>query len=135
MSRKLFVNVPVSDLQRSITFFESLDFVFNPQFTDAAATCMLVGQDAYFMLMTKTRFLEFTDGSPMGDPHRETNTVFAITAESRAQVDSLYARALEAGGTPAREEQDHGFMYVRSFKDPDGYTWELFWMDLRMEGG
>lgn len=127
-SRKLFVNIPVSDLQKSIVFFEALGFAFNTQFTDASATCMLVGEDAYFMLMVKDRFAGFSK-KPSGDSQRETNALFAITTDSRAEVDALYAAAIEAGGTSAADEQDHGFMYVRSFYDLDGYHWELFWMD------
>lgn len=127
-ARKLFVNVPVSDLQKSITFFEQLGFTFNTQFTDSTATCMLVGEDAYFMLMVKDRFASFSR-KPSGDSTRETSSLFAITAESREEVDALFARALAAGGKQAAEPQDHGFMYVRSFYDLDGYHWELFWMD------
>ena len=128
-ARQLFVNIPVNDVQRSITFFEALGFTFNAQFTDAAATCMLVGQDAFFMLMTREKFQGFTKGSPLGNPLKETNTLFAVSVGSRAEVDNLYHAALAAGGTQAVDAQDHGFMYVRSFKDLDGYTWELFWMD------
>jgi uncharacterized protein len=126
--RKLFVNIPVSDLQRSIVFFESLGFAFNPQFTDPSATCMLVGADAYFMLMVKDRFAGFSN-KPIGDAHTITGSLFAITAGSRAEVDALYDTALAAGATQAGDPQDHGFMYGRSFNDLDGYHWELFWMD------
>jgi uncharacterized protein len=126
--RKLFVNIPVSDLQRSIVFFESIGFVFNPQFTDPSATCMLVGADAYFMLMVKDRFAGFSN-KPIGDAQTVTGSLFAITADSRAEVDALYETALAAGATLAGEPIDHGFMYGRSFYDLDGYHWELFWMD------
>ena len=127
-SRKLFVNVPVNDLQRAITFFEALGFAFNTQFTDATATCMLVGTDAYFMLMVKDRFASFSR-KPNGDSRAETNAIFAITTDSREEVDALYAKALTAGGSPASDSQDHGFMYLQSFYDLDGHHWELFWMD------
>lgn len=127
-ARKLFVNVPVSDLQRSIEFFEALGFAFNMQFTDSTATCMLVGTDAYFMLLTKDKFASFSR-KPAGDSRAETSAMFAITVESRDEVDALYAKALAAGGSPAAESQDHGFMYVQSFYDLDGHHWELFWMD------
>jgi predicted lactoylglutathione lyase len=125
---KLFVNIPVSDLQRSITFFEALGFTFNRQFTDATATCMLVGEDAYFMLLTRERFTEFSK-RPVGDSRAETNALFAISVDSRAQVDEVVKRALAAGGSPAADAQDHGFMYGWSFYDPDGHHWEVFWMD------
>lgn len=127
-ARKLFVNVPVGDVQRAITFFEALGFAFNTQFTDASATCMLVGTDAYFMLMMRDRFEGFAK-RPVGDSGRETSALFALTMESREEVDELYAKALANGGTKAADPQDHGFMYVQSFYDLDGYHWELFWMN------
>jgi predicted lactoylglutathione lyase len=125
---KLFVNIPVNDLQRSIEFFESLGFTFNTQFTDAGATCMLVGEDAYFMLLDKARFTGFSK-RPMGDPRRETNALFALTVSSRAEVDEMVKKAVAAGGTHAVDPQDHGFMYAWSFYDLDGHHWEVFWMD------
>ena len=133
-ARKLFVNIPVSDLQKSIVFFEQLGFAFNTQFTDATATCMLVGTDAYFMLMVKDRFAGFSK-KPLGNSNDETSVLFAITVDSRDEVDSLYAKALAAGATKAADPQDHGFMYVQSFYDLDGHHWELFWMDPAMVNG
>jgi uncharacterized protein len=126
--RKLFVNIAVRDLQRSIDFFETLGFTFNTQFTDATATSMLVGEDAYFMLLTADKFSEFSK-RPLGDPRKETNALFAISVGSRDEVDALVQKALTAGGSPAAEPQDHGFMYGHSFYDLDGYHWEVFWMD------
>jgi uncharacterized protein len=125
---KLFVNIPVSDLQRSITFFEALGFTFNAQFTDATATCMLVGEDAYFMLLTKERFAGFSK-RPVGDPRRETGALFALSVNSRDEVDVMVQKAVAAGGSHAVEPQDHGFMYGWSFYDLDGHHWEVFWMD------
>ncbi len=127
-ARKLFVNIPVQDLQRSIVFFESLGFAFNPQFTDATATCMLVGEDAYFMLLDKERFAGFSK-RPMGDPRRETNALFAISVGSREEVDAMVQQAVAVGGSHAVDPQDHGFMYGWSFYDLDGHHWEVFWMD------
>lgn len=125
---KLFVNIPVADLQRSITFFEALGFRFNPQFTDATATCMLVGEDAYVMLLTKDKFASFSK-RPMGDSQRETNALLAISVSDRDEVDAMVRRAIAAGGTHALEPQDHGFMYLWTFYDLDGHHWEVFWMD------
>ena len=125
---KLFVNIPVSDLQRSITFFEALGFRFNPQFTDATATCMLVGEDAYFMLLTRERFAGFSK-RPVGDPRRETGALFALSVSSRDEVDAMVQKAVAAGGSHAVEPQDHGYMYGWSFYDLDGHHWEVFWMD------
>jgi uncharacterized protein len=131
---KLFVNIPVEDLQRSITFFESLGFAFNPQFTDASAACMLVGEDAYVMLLTHDRFTGFSR-RPLGDRDKETNALFALSVGSRAAVDAMVHRAVAAGGSHAVDPQDHGFMYGWSFRCPDGYHWEVFWMDAKaLEG-
>jgi uncharacterized protein len=127
-SRKLFVNIPVSDLQRSIIFFEDLGFTFNTQFTDATATSMLVGEDAYFMLLTADRFKGFTK-RPLGDARTETNALFAIGVNSREEVDAMVKTAVAAGGAYAMDPQDHGFMYGWSFYDLDGHHWEVFWMD------
>jgi uncharacterized protein len=125
---KLFVNIPVRDLQRSIDFFEALGFSFNTQFTDATATCMLVGEDAYFMLLTTDKFKDFSK-RPVGDPKKETNALFAISVNSRDEVDALVKNAVAAGGSHAADPQDHGFMYAWSFYDLDGHHWEVFWMD------
>ncbi len=125
---KLFVNLPVGDLQRSIEFFEALGFAFNPQFTDASATCMLVGEDAYFMLLSRDRFKDFSK-RPVGDPRTETNALFAISVGSREEVDEVVKKAVAAGGSHTADPQDHGFMYGWSFYDPDGHHWEVFWMD------
>ncbi|MFL5620875.1 MAG: VOC family protein [Gemmatimonadaceae bacterium] len=125
---KLFVNIPVSDLQRSITFYEALGFTFNAQFTDATATSMLVGEDAYFMLLTKEKFAGFTKRA-VGDPQQQTSALFAVSVNSRAEVDEMVDKAIAAGGAHAVDPQDHGFMYGWSFYDPDGHHWEVFWMD------
>ena len=126
--RKLFVNIPVGNVQRSIDFFEALGFVFNQQFTDASATSMLVGEDAYFMLLDRERFASFAK-RPIGDPRVETNAMYALGVNSREEVDEMVRKALAAGGSHAAEAQDHGFMYGWSFYDLDGHHWEVFWMD------
>ena len=131
---KLFVNVPVGDLQRSIRFFEALGFAFNTQFTDATATCMLVGEDAYFMLLTNEKFREFSQ-RPIPDTLSETGALFAISVDSRDAVDAMVREAIAAGGAKALEPQDHGFMYLSSFYDLDGYHWEVFWMDPNAANG
>ncbi len=131
---KLFVNIPVADLQRSIVFFEALGFAFNAQFTDPTATCMLVGEDAYFMLLTRDKFGSFCK-LPMGDPRAATGALYALSVESRAAVDEMVQKALAAGGSHAVDPQDHGFMYGWSFLDLDGHHWEVFWMDPAMVVG
>ena len=126
--RKLFVNIPVADVQRAIVFFEALGFTFNVQFTDASATSMLVGEDAYFMLLQRDRFASFSK-RPQGDPQAQTNALFALGVDSREEVDAMVRKAIAAGGAHAAEPQDHGFMYGWSFYDLDGHHWEVFWMD------
>ena len=132
--RKLFVNIPVQDVQRAIDFFEALGFTFNAQFTDASATCMLVGEDAYFMLLQRDRFQSFTKAA-VGDPRADTQHFLAVGVESREAVDAMVHRAIELGGTHAVEPQDHGFMYGWSFYDLDGHHWEVFWMDPSVPQG
>ena len=128
MPRKLFVNIPVSDLQRSITFFEALGFTFNQQFTDASATSMLVGEDAYFMLLVRDRFSDFAK-RPIGNPQEQTTAMYALGVNSREEVDEMVRIAVASGGSHAADPQDHGFMYGWSFFDPDGHHWEVFYMD------
>jgi uncharacterized protein len=125
---KIFVNLPVRDLARSIEFFTRLGFAFNPKFTDDQATCMILSQEAYVMLLVEKRFQDFAR-KPIGDATRTTEGILAITVDSRAEVDELVNLALTAGATRAAEPQDHGFMYAWSFYDPDGHHWEVFWMD------
>ena len=132
--RKLFVNIPINDLQRSIDFFEALGFTFNAQFTDATATAMLVGEDAYFMLLTKEKFASFTKRA-IGDVSQQTTALYALGVESRAAVDEMVNKAVANGGSHALDPQDDGFMYGWSFYDPDGHHWEVFWMDPNFVSG
>jgi predicted lactoylglutathione lyase len=127
-SRKLFVNLAVRDLDRSKEFFKTLGFEFDPKFTDENATCMLVGEDAYVMLLTEPFFRKFTRKEPC-DTRAQTEALCAFSCESRAEVDDLVKKALAAGGKQALEPQDQGFMYSRSFYDLDDHHWEVFWMD------
>ena len=122
------MNVPVRDVQRSIDFFQELGFDFNAQFTDATAAAMLVGEDAYFMLLRQDKFASFTK-RPVGDPATATTALYALGVESRAAVDAMVKQAVALGGSHALEPQDHGFMYGWSFYDLDGHHWEVFWMD------
>ena len=127
-TRKLFVNLAVSDLPRSVEFFTQLGFSFDQRFTDEHATCMIVGDDSFVMLLTRERFQDFTS-KPVADSTTQTEAILAFTATSREEVDALVGAALDAGGTPANDPMDHGFMYGWSFHDPDGHLWEVVWMD------
>ncbi len=127
-SRKIFVNLAVEDLARSVDFFTELGFSFDPRFTDEQATCMIVSDEAFVMLLVENRFKDFTK-KELADPTTQTEAILAVSAESREGVDELADKALAAGGTPANDPLDMGFMYGRSFHDPDGHLWEVIWMD------
>jgi predicted lactoylglutathione lyase len=126
--RTLFVNIVVRDLKASMDFFRQLGFEFNPQFTDENAACMIVSDDAFFMLLTPPHFARFSKRKP-SDPRERTEALYAISCASRAEVDDMVKTAIGAGGSPAMDPQDHGFMYQSSFYDPDGHHWEVVWMD------
>jgi predicted lactoylglutathione lyase len=127
-SRKIFVNLAVKDLGRAVDFFTDLGFSFDPRFTDEQATCMIVSDDAFVMLLVEDRFKDFTRKS-LADPATHTEAIVALSAESREQVDELADKALQAGGAPANDPLEMDFMYGRSFQDPDGHLWEVVWMD------
>ena len=127
-TRKIFVNLPVRDLPRSMAFFQQLGFTFNPQFTDDTAACMVLSDEGYVMLLTEPKFREFAT-RPLADARQSTGALFALSCDSRAEVDELVSKAIAAGGSPAKAPFDHGFMYGSSFFDPDGHHWEVFWMD------
>ncbi len=128
-SRQLFVNLPVRDLPKSIEFFRKLGFTFDPQFTDASATCMVVGDGCFVMLLAESRFRDFTK-KPICDATRHTEAIFAVRLETRAEVDTMVRQALAVGGSPSMDATDHGFMYASSFQDLDGHLWEVFQMDV-----
>ena len=128
VSRKVFINLPVGDLGRSIGFFTQLGFEFDPRFTDESATCMIISEEAFVMLLVRDRFKDFTK-KEVCDATTHTEAILALSAESREQVDELVNKALAAGGQPANDPMDHGFMYGWSFQDPDGHLWEVLFMD------
>src|SRR3982751_6993626 len=127
-TRKIFVNLAVRDLERSKVFFGKLGFNFNPQFSDDKAACMIVNEEAYVMLLTEPFFKTFTQRA-VCNTSSHTEGLFALSCSSRAEVDELVKKAVDAGGTHAMNPQDHGFMYGWSFYDPDGHHWEVMWMD------
>jgi uncharacterized protein len=126
-SRLIFVNLPVTDLSASTAFFSALGFGFDERFTDDSATCMVVSEQAYVMLLAESAFAQFTT-KPIADARTSTEAILAVSAESREEVDAFADAALAAGASPANEPMDHGFMYGRSFNDPDGHLWEVMWM-------
>ena len=127
MSTKIFMNLPVKDLNKSMDFFKALGWTFNPQFTDETAASLVISDDIYAMLLTREKFSEFTDKQIADDGTAEV--LIALGVESRAEVDRLADAAMKAGGKDAKPPQDYGFMYLRSFLDLDGHHWEIFYMD------
>ena len=128
MARLIFVNLAVRDLQKSVAFFGSLGFTFNPKFTDDNGACMIVNDQAFVMLLAEPFFRTFTKRQPC-DTASQTEALLAISCDSRSEVDALVHRAIDAGGSYAMEPMDHGFMYGWSFYDRDGHHWEVVWMD------
>lgn len=129
MATKIFVNLPIKDLNRTVDFFTKLGFSFNPQFTDENATCMIIGEDIFVMLLVEKFFKSFTK-KEICDPTKDAEVIVALSAESREKVDQMINRVIKAGGTESREPQDHGWMYGRSFQDIDGHLWEVIYMDV-----
>ena len=128
MAKQIFVNLAVKDLERSVSFFSKLGFSFDPKFTDKNATCMIVGDDIFVMLLVERFFKTFTTKG-LCDATKSTEVLVGLSCDSRSQVDELVAKALSAGATAPREPQDHGFMYGHGFDDLDGHIWELFYME------
>jgi hypothetical protein len=128
MSRMIFVNLPVKDLEASKKFFAELGFEFDRRITDETATGMIVNESAYVMLLTEAKFAEFTT-KPTVDATAATEAIVAVSADDREGVDSFADAALAAGASRATDPIDYGFMYSRSFYDPDGHYWEAVWMD------
>jgi uncharacterized protein len=128
MATQIFVNLPVQSLKDSIAFFTQLGFQFNPQFTDETATCMIVSDTIFVMLLTHEKFQTFTP-KPICDATKSTEVLVCLSVESRAAVDESIRKAVVAGGSTYNEPQDHGFMYAHGFQDLDGHIWEVIYMD------
>jgi predicted lactoylglutathione lyase len=124
----IFVNTAVNDLDASKKFFTELGFTINAQFSDDNTASLVISDTIVVMVHTKQRYAEFTK-KEIVDAKKSSEVLLALSAESREKVDELVEKALAAGGSLAGETQDHGFMYGRSFDDPDGHTWEVVWMD------
>lgn len=128
MATKIFVNLPVSDLNRSKTFFEGLGFTFNPQFSDENAACMVISDAIYAMMLAESYFRTFTE-KQICNAHENTEVLIALDASSREEVQQTIAKAKELGATIYKEPADHGWMYQHSFADLDGHQWEFAYMD------
>jgi uncharacterized protein len=129
MSRMIFVNLPVSDLNKSRGFLEALGAVNEPKFTDETAACMTISESIHVMLLTHEKFSQFTP-RPIADANRASEVLLCLSSNSRESVDSTVEQAVQAGGTAdPSPKQDYGVMYGRSVADPDGHIWEIMWMD------
>jgi uncharacterized protein len=128
-STKIFINLPVKDLHRSIDFFTELGFSFDKRFTNDKGACLVISDDIYAMLLTEPFFKSFTS-KQIADSNQSTEAILALGVQSRERVDELVDKALASGGSPAGDTQDQGFMYGRSFQDPDAHHWEVFYTDM-----
>ena len=129
MPKLIFVNLPVADLAAAQAFYEAIGAVNNPQFTDETGACMVFSETIHVMLLTRDKFAQFTS-KRIADAHQTSEVLLCVSADSREAVDDITGKALAAGGREPREAQDYGFMYSRSFEDPDGHIWEPMWMDM-----
>lgn len=129
MEKQIFVNLPVRDLDKTVKFFTKLGFKFNPQFTDENATCMVISENIFAMLLVEKFFKTFIAGKNISDAKKNTEVLIALNAESKESVDEMIKKAVQAGGKEFREKQDYVWMYSRSFEDLDGHVWEILYMD------
>ena len=129
-TKKIFVNLPVKDLKKTMDFFSKLGFNFNPMFTDENAACMVISQDIYAMLLVEKFFKSFIPDKEICDTKSSTEALIALSANSHEEVDELIRNAVAAGGSEYRQTQDYGWMYGRAFQDINGHIWEAVYMDM-----
>lgn len=135
MTRMIFVSLPVRDLATTTAFYEALGGTVNPQFSDEQTSSIMISDAIVVMLLTHERYAGFTR-RPIGDARRESQGMFALNVETRGAVDATISSAVAAGGSAdPNPAQDHGFMFSRSVEDPNGYVWEITWMDPAAMGG
>ncbi|MGY5795733.1 VOC family protein [Rheinheimera faecalis] len=129
MKRKLFINLAATDLRASTDFFLQLGFSFHPQFSDDTASCIVLSDDLYLMLLTNEKFVSFSP-NPLINSHQQTEVLNCLSCHSKAEVDELVQKAVKVGGKTYNQPQDHGFMYAHGFQDLDGHVWELVYMEM-----
>lgn len=129
MSKKIFINIPVSDLEKSKDFYTSIGFVNNPTFTDNTAACMVLTEEIFVMLLTHDKFREFTR-KPIGDTTKVATVINGLSVDSNNELNTIMKNAIDAGGREYNEAKDYGFMLQRSFEDLDGHLWEVLYMDM-----
>jgi len=131
--RMIFVNLPTTDLSRSMAFWKALGFSHNPDYSDDTAACIVISESIYVMVLTEPKFQGFIDGEIA--PRDVTEVLTCMSCDSKEEVLDLKAKALANGGSAWRDDMDYGAMYGASFRDPDGHVWELMWMDMSAQGG
>jgi uncharacterized protein len=129
MAKKIFINLPVADLQKAMSFYTAIGFTNNPQFTDETAACMVLSEEIYVMLLTHPKFNEFIR-KEIADTVKTASVINALSVDSIEEVNTMVGKAVEAGAVEPLEAKDYGFMKQRSFEDPDGHLWEVFYMDM-----
>jgi len=129
MATKIFLNLAVKDLKKSMEFFVKLGYTFNPKFTNEKAASMVISEDIYAMLLTEPFFKDFLPHKEIADTSKNSEVITCLSCESRVEVDEIMKKAVAAGATTYNAPQDHGFMYGHSFQDLDGHIWEYMWMD------
>ena len=129
MATKIFVNLPVKDLNKSKEFYTQIGFSINPQFSDETAACVVISEDIYAMILTHAKFKEFTP-KEIADSTKTSEVLTCLSFESKEKVNEVVDNAIQAGGSEARDPMDYGFMFARSFNDPDGHIWEAMYMDM-----
>lgn len=129
MQKQIYVNLPMKDLKKTMSFFSGLGFEFNPRFSNDVAACMVIELNIFVMLLTEPFFKTFLTTTSISDAKKTSEVLVCINAESREKVDEMYNKAISLGGTSYRPAQDHGFMYGQAFQDLDGHIWEVMWMD------
>ena len=127
--KQIFINLPVSDLKKSDGFYSAIGFKNNPQFSDESARCMVWSEHIYVMIMTHERFSSFTS-KPIADTKTQLSALYSLSVGSVKEMNEIVSSGLSAGGNEPSEMKDHGFMQLRSLEDPDGFTWEIFFMDM-----
>jgi uncharacterized protein len=129
MAKKIFINLPVADLQKAMNFYTAIGFTNNPQFTDNTSACMVLSDEIYVMLLTHPKFKTFTE-KEIADSFKTASVINSLSVDSNEEVNAMAEKAVNAGGNESSEPKDYGFMQQRSFEDLDGHLWEVFYMDM-----
>ncbi|HYE54240.1 MAG TPA: VOC family protein [Chitinophagaceae bacterium] len=129
MAKKIFINLPVTNLNKAMEFYTKIGFTNNPAFTDDTAACMVLSEEIYVMLLTHDKFSQFTSKKII-DANTGIGVINSISVDSLQEANAMADAALNAGGSEPSSPKDYGFMQQRSFTDPDGNHWEVFYMDM-----